>query len=175
MPRAFTLVELLVVLLLMGMIYAIAFNNFLPGVGEKSERGLSLATVDTLFKNSPLYRHEALTLYGTAGKRAYLVAGGKVVQTVSLPESGVGYRLNPDETLQNIDYPHIKLGTDEFVPSFVIRCRATGLFDPQILMVGEKWLYIHPTDAPRLFDNPADMVAHMRRSDYLPDKAGYAL
>ncbi len=171
---AFTLIELLIVLLLMGIVYAIAFNTVLPKSTKGVPESLSLKTIDTLFKNSPHYRAKDLILYGLANGKCYLTGDGKIVATVDLPESGEGYRLNPDETLQSIDYPHIKLGTREFKPVFSIHCRRDGLFEPQIIFFDEKWLYIHPFNPPKLFDNPVDMVAYIRQSDYLPDKAGYA-
>jgi len=171
---AFTLIELLIVLLLMGIVYAIAFNSVLPKSTKEQAGTLSLRTIDTLFRESPRYRKSDLVLYGLENGTCYLTGEGKILRTLHLPASGEGYRLNPDETLQSIDYPHYKFGTTEFKPAFSIRCRKDGLLDPQILFYKEKWLYIHPFRAPALFDNPVDMVAAIRQSDYLPDKAGYA-
>jgi len=172
--RAFTLVELLVVLLLMGMIYALAFNHFLPKSQTREEERPKLSTVERLFKKSPLYRRREMILYGLENGECYLVSEGRILQTVHLPRTGTGYRLNPDETLQSIDYPHVRVQRKEFIPLFTIRCRRDGYFDPQIIQTDEKWLYIHPFERARLFDNPSDMVAYIRQSDYLPDRAGYA-
>ncbi len=172
--RAFTLIELLIVLLLMGIIYGIAFNTALPGTTKTVPDTLSFKNIDTLFKSSSLYRASDLILYGTENGKAYLTADNKILETVDLPETGSGYRLNPDETLQRIDYPHIKIGSKEIRPIFSIRCRKDGLFDPQIILSGEKWLYIHPYDPPAFFDNPVEMIDAMRQSAYLPDRAGYA-
>jgi prepilin-type N-terminal cleavage/methylation domain-containing protein len=173
--RAFTLIELLIVLLLMGIVYGIAFNSVMPkSPAEAARKELSLKTIDTIFKTLPQYKKQDLTLYCTESKTCRLTAKGKILSTFSLRETGIAYRLNPDETLQSIDYPHIKTGTDEFRPSFAIRCRKDGFFDPQIIRVGERWLYIHPYKKPRFFDDPVALVDAMRQSDYLPDRAGYA-
>ncbi len=172
---AFTLVELLIVLLLMGIVYGIAFDTFLPKSPEENmKEGLTLKTVDTLFRQSPLYGTSEMTLYCTESGDCYLTSGGKVTERVSVQNPGIAYRLNPDETLQRIDYPHIRLGRDEFRPMFLVRCREDGLFEPQIIRVGERWLYIHPYLPPRFFDDVTTLVGSMRQSDYLPDRAGYA-
>jgi prepilin-type N-terminal cleavage/methylation domain-containing protein len=172
---AFTLIELLIVLLLMGILYGIAFNAVLPKSSKnQKQEELSLRTIDRLFKDSPHYRKESLTLYCTESKECYLVSQGKILSTISLKQSGIAYRLNPDETLQSIDYPHIKIGTKEFRPTFTIHCRQDGYFNPQIIRVGERWLYIHPYKKPQFFNDPVEMIATIRQSDYLPDKAGYA-
>ncbi|WP_456449624.1 prepilin-type N-terminal cleavage/methylation domain-containing protein [Hydrogenimonas sp.] len=171
---AFTLIELLVVLLLMGIVYAIAFNTVLSKTGTGKSETSSILSLDTIFERSPLYRKADLVLYGTKNGRCYLTGRGEILETFTLPEGIEGYRLNPDETLQSIDYPHIKIGTTEFTPSFSVRCRRDGLRDPQILFFDEKWIYVHPFRAPESFTDPVEMVARMRQSDYLPDKAGYA-
>ncbi|BDY13452.1 prepilin-type N-terminal cleavage/methylation domain-containing protein [Hydrogenimonas cancrithermarum] len=172
---AFTLIELLIVLLLMGIVYGIAFNTVMPkSPAEAAREELSLRTIDTLFKTSPNYKKRAMTLYCSESKKCRLTAEGELLSVFSLRETGIAYRLNPDETLQSIDYPHIKIGTDEFRPSFAVRCRKDGFFDPQIIRVGERWLYIHPYEKPRFFDDPVALVSAIRQSDYLPDRAGYA-
>ncbi|WP_201353987.1 prepilin-type N-terminal cleavage/methylation domain-containing protein [Hydrogenimonas urashimensis] len=171
---AFTLIELLIVLLLMGIVYAIAFNNVIPKTSKKATASLSLRTIDGYFKSLSAYRTMDLVLYGTENGTCYLTGNGKILETLNLPRVGEGYRLNPDETLQSIDYPHLKIGTTEFAPVFSIRCRKDGMLDPQIIRVNEKWLYIHPFEPPKLFDNAVEMVSYIRQSDYLPDRAGYA-
>jgi prepilin-type N-terminal cleavage/methylation domain-containing protein len=172
--QGFTLVELLVVLLLMGMIYAIAFNSFMPTSAKESAKRPTLLSVANVFRDSPLYRHSEMILYGLRNGDCLLVSDEKIVRRFHLSESGTGYRLNPDETLQEIDYPHVKVEREEFIPLFTLRCRADGYLDPQILLSGDTWIYLHPYLPPKKFENPSAMVAFIRQSDYLPDKAGYA-
>ncbi|WP_456323378.1 prepilin-type N-terminal cleavage/methylation domain-containing protein [Hydrogenimonas sp.] len=174
--RAFTLIELLIVLLLMGIVYGIAFNTVMPKspAHAKSRKELSLRTIDVVFKTSENYKKSAMTLYCSESKKCRLTAEGKLVSSFSLRKTGTAYRLNPDETLQSIDYPHIKIGTDEFRPSFAIHCRKDGFFDPQIIRADERWLYIHPFKKPRFFKDPVALVGEIRQNDYLPDRAGYA-
>ena len=172
---AFTLIELLIVLLLMGIVYGIAFNTFMPkSAAGRVKENLTLEHIDTLFKNDPSYKKSELILYGTESGDCRLATATKEIARIKLRHTGIAYRLNPDETLQRIDYPHVRLGTDEFAPTFLIRCRKEGLFEPLIIRVGERWLYIHPLLPPRFFDDAVALTAAMRQSDYLPDRAGYA-
>ncbi len=158
----------------MGIVYGLVFNTALPTDTHASKPSISLETIDRLFKSSSLYRRKDLYLYGDANGKIRLVADGKILRTVTLDDLGFGYRLNPDETLQSIDYGHLTIAKEEFTPSFVLHCRKDGYLDPAILMVKEKWLYIHPFRPPRLFADPVAMVASIHQNDYLPDKAGYA-
>ncbi|WP_457595729.1 prepilin-type N-terminal cleavage/methylation domain-containing protein [Hydrogenimonas sp.] len=171
---AFTLVELLVVLLLMGIVYGLVFDAAIPRGEEKAAGRPTLRTVESLARNSPSYRQTDIFLYGTKNGEVLVVADGKIQRRATIPQHAMGYRLNPDETLQSIDYGRVRIGTVEFRPLFTLRCRKDGLFDPQILLDGETWYYVHPGKGVEAFGNPVALIAHMRQSDYLPDRAGYA-
>ncbi len=172
---AFTLVELLVVLLLMGIIYALAFNYMMPKNGKETASDLTLRTITSFFRSDALYGKKDLVLYCMDDGDCLLASGGRAQQTdIKLRHSGIAYIITPDETLQTVEYPHIKIGTEEFKPRFSIHCRADGLFDPQIVREGDTWFYIHPFGEVYPFSDPVSMVSFVRRSDYLPDQAGYA-
>ncbi len=173
--RAFTLVELLIVLLLMGIVYGIAFNTVLGKTSkEKGEEGVSLATIDRVFKESPAYKSKRIDLFCSDRMKCYLSVEGNVTTTFDLMQPVVAYRLNPDETLQIVDYPHIRLGREEFSPAYILSCRKNGLFVPAILRSVDTWYYLHPFLGMKTFSDSVSMVSFIRRSDYLPDKAGYA-
>ncbi|WP_457598858.1 prepilin-type N-terminal cleavage/methylation domain-containing protein [Hydrogenimonas sp.] len=171
---AFTLVELLVVLLLMGIVYALAFSSMMPKSEKEAASEVTLPTIASLFRASALYRRSEMALYCREDGRCQLVSGGETLEEIKLPQSGRAYIINPDETLQSLEYPHVRIGTDEFRPAFRIRCRADGLFDPQIIRQGDRWLYLHPFGEVHTFTDPVSMVSFVRQSDYLPDRAGYA-
>ena len=173
--KAFTLVELLIVLLLMGIVYGIAFDTILKKTPKiEGEASLSLATIDQVFKDSPAYGKQRIDLYCSDKMRCYLTVDGNVTTTFELLEPVVAYRLNPDETLQTVDYPHMRIGKEEFAPAYILSCRKNGLFVPAILRSIDTWYYFHPIHGMRTLDDAVTMISAMRQSDYLPDKAGYA-
>ncbi|GEM_PF-1367165 len=172
---AFTLVELLIVLLLMGIIYALAFNYIMPKSDKESATDLSLENITSLFRSSPLYMKRELSLYCMENGECLLSSEGEIEgDDIKLRSSGIAYIVTPDETLRSIDYPHMKIENREFKPRFSLRCKANGLFDPLIVRVDERWFYIHPLGKVYDFSDPVTMISFMRQSDYLPDRAGYA-
>ena len=173
---AFTLVELLIVLFLMGLIYALAFNTILSkkAEGESSEPTVSLATIDRFFRSQPDYGKKRLDLYCTDKMVCYLTVDDNITAEITLAAPALGYRLNPDETLQILDYPRIRLGKLDFRPAYILSCRADGLFEPTVLRSVDTWYYLHPLKGMESFDDPAKMIASIHQSDYLPNKAGYA-
>ena len=174
--RGFTLVELLIVLFLMGLIYAVAFNTVLSkkAEGEAIESATTLATIDRFFKAQPAYGKKRLDLYCSDKMVCYLSVEGNVTATLDLAAAAMGYRLNPDETLQILDYPRIRLGKLDFRPLYILGCRADGLFIPAIVRSIDTWYYLHPFKGMESFDDPAAMIAAIHQSAYLPDRAGYA-
>ena len=172
---AFTLIELLIVLLLMGLVYALAFNYMMPKSEKSASSELTLERVGSFFRSRDLYGKADLALYCKEGGTCILTGGGRIVSDgIKVRGGGRVYIVNPDETFQSIEYPHVKIGTDEFRPQFIIRCSADALFEPLVIRRGEKWFYLHPFGKVYTFDDPVTMVSFMRRSDYLPDQAGYA-
>lgn len=172
---AFTLIELLIVLLLMGIIYGIAFNTVLgKSPKERAEEGISLATIDRIFRESPAYGKKRLDLYCSEKMVCYFTVDGDVTTSFQLFQPAVAYKLNPDETLQSIDYPHMRIGKEEFAPAYIFSCRENGLFVPAIVRSVDVWYYLHPILGMKRFDESISMISFMRRSDYLPDVAGYA-
>jgi len=167
-------VELLVVLLLMGIVYALAFSYMMPKSEKEAASEVTLRTIASLFRTSPLFRQSEIDLYCKEDGSCLLVSGGEAVEEIRVRGTGRAYIVNPDETLQSVEYPHVKIGTDEFRPIFRIRCRADGLFDPQIIRTADTWFYLHPFGEVHTFTDPVSMVSFIRRSDYLPDRAGYA-
>ncbi len=172
--EGFTLIELLIVLLLMGIVYALAFSYMMPKSEKEAASELTLETIGTFFRSQELYGKAAMTLYCKESGVCTLTGGKEPVSGITLRGIGRAYIVNPDETFQSIDYPHIKIGADEFRPILTIHCRADGLFDPQVARRGDKWYYLHPFGKVYRFTDPVSMVSFMRKSDYLPDRAGYA-
>ncbi len=173
--EAFTLIELLIVLLLMGIVYALAFSYMMPKSEKEADSELTLETIGKFFRSQELYGKAAMTLYCKESGVCTLVGGGKEPVTgITLRGIGRAYIVNPDETFQSIDYPHIKIGADEFRPLLTVHCREDGLFDPQVARRGDIWYYLHPFGKVYRFSDPVSMVSFMRKSDYLPDRAGYA-
>ncbi len=173
--EGFTLIELLIVLLLMGIVYALAFSYMMPKSEKEADSELTLETIGKFFRSQELYGKAAMTLYCKESGVCTLVGGGKEPVTgITLRGIGRAYIVNPDETFQSIDYPHIKIGADEFRPLLTVHCREDGLFDPQVARRGDTWYYLHPFGKVYRFSDPVSMVSFMRKSDYLPDRAGYA-
>lgn len=92
----------------------------------------------------------------------------------SLKSPPVQYLLYPDETIEEAEYPIIRIGRDEFRPVASLQLRADGLFLPFIYKMKERWYYLHPFGTLHRFDDPEKMVALIRRKAYLPNVAGYA-
>ncbi len=161
-------------LLLMGIIYALAFSYMMPKSDWEKGKDLTLQNIASLFTSAPGYGEKELSLYCKENGECLLASNLKVVREVLLKDTGRGYIVNPDETFQSIEYQHIKIGSEEFRPSFVVKCRANGLFDPQVIRSGDKWYYLHPFGKLHTFSDPVTMVSFMRQSDFLPDRAGYA-
>lgn len=173
--RAFTLVELLIVLLLMGIVYALAFSYLMPKNGAEKSANLTFADLPSIIKSSAKYRKSKLTLYCKDSKECILSANGQsAAETIELNRAGRGYLVNTDETIEPLEYAHVKIGNDEFRPTFIVRCFKDGLFEPSVIRSGDEWFYIHPFGKVYKFSDPVTMVSFMRQSDYLPDRAGYA-
>ncbi len=172
---AFTLIELLIVLLLMGIVYALAFSYMMPKEEKEVSSRLTLERIGSFFRSLNLYGKTDLTLYCKKSGQCTLTSHSKAVNTdIKFHQDGIVYKVNPDETLQSIEYPHIKIGADEFRPQLIIRCKADTLFEPLVIRSGDKWLYLHPFGKVYTFSDPVTMVSFMRQSEYLPDQAGYA-
>jgi len=172
--KGFTLVELLIVILIMGLVYALSFNAIPTMKNGNTE------AEDTIFENPlayfrtlPGYLHKSYEIDGLDDGTAYLITEGRIIRKLELPPMQM-YTLNPDETLSPTPFTHRKVGTEEFRPLFVLRCTSNGLMEPAIMQYKEKWYYFHPFLPVQSFDDPEAMIASIRQTAYLPDKAGYA-
>ncbi len=172
---AFTLTELLIVMIVATILYGLAMTHFFPkknGV-EQPDHFDPTAFLPELFKENPAYRESAMDLYG-GNEAVWLVVEGDLVRKIPLETTYEAYRLNPDETLQPVLLDRVDINGTEFRPLFHLRCRKDGYLDPAILRHDDAWIYVHPYLKPRKFSDAEEMVRTIRQSDYLPDRAGYA-
>ena len=172
--KAFTLIELLIVLVLMGIVYAVVFQSMARKSPSETEGAVTVATLDRFLRHLPDYGRKPIDLVCSETMRCYVVVDGNVTDAVAIPSPALSYRLNPDETLQVSDWPHVQLRKEAFVPACVVGCDGRGQFRPAILRSVDRWYLLHPIEGMKVFASEEALIAFVHQSDYLPDRAGYA-
>ncbi|NPA29667.1 MAG: prepilin-type N-terminal cleavage/methylation domain-containing protein [Epsilonproteobacteria bacterium] len=173
--RGFTLLELLLVVLIMGIAYGLLLNTSLSHTFKPQKKtDFEMDNPLTYFKKLPGYGHARFELYVQEKGDPILLRDGEAVTfTGHLPKARP-YTLMPDESLDPADPQPVRIEGKEYRPLYRLVCNREGLMEPLILETEEGWLYIHPFRPTARFVNSADLIAHIHAESYLPDKAGYA-
>jgi len=174
--KAFTLIEMLIVLLLVSIIYGIYFYTMSSSAKEKK---FSLLKVKEFITNEAKEHGDKLTLICDGGhKICYLLnAKQEIVKDFKLKENVKTFLLKQDEVLEPIEYKNIELSDAiYFRPILIFKKLTHEQFETLIYYTDdEKWVYISPYfDDAKEFLNKEDIVSYIKKRDYLPMYAGLA-
>ena len=175
MKRGFTLVELLIVLIIAGILYALVFSKGLtpPRKDNKIQKGEITLLLNRMRQIVQSDHRNIMAVFKEDGS-FYVVHKMQPLFKGSLKTGLTQYILYPDETIEEAEYPMIRIGRDEFRPVACLELRPDGLFLPFIYKMKERWHYLHPFGTFHRFVDPEEMVALIRQKAYLPNIAGYA-
>ena len=176
MRRAFTLIELLIVVLLMTIIYGIYFFSAKKHVDTKE---FSLFHVKAFMNEKAKKYGDKLTLIcDNDAQMCYLLNDKKkIVEDIALKQKIVTYALKKDEILEPVEYKNIELGDKlYFRPSLIFKKLSKTEFQTLIYYNSDnKWVYISPYfNDTKAFINKEELVSYIKKRSYLPMYAGVA-
>jgi len=173
--QAFTLLELLLVVLIMGLAYAVLFNTSIFRLKpQKDQVRFSIDNPLAFFKTLPGYKEARFELYRLENGKSLLLRDGEPIPfDYTLPRA-VAYVLQPNENLYPLTSFSLRVGAKTYRPLYGLVCTQEGYMQPALLETPKGWLYIHPFRPTRRFVNSAALISAIHQSSYLPSEAGYA-
>ncbi len=173
--RSFTLIELLIVLVLIGIVYSIYFFTV---VKSKTPIPFSLKTMKQYITNSSkVYKKKNLSLiYFFDKKVIYLIDNkNEILETIEFDGQLTTYVLKKDEILDVKQYRAIELDDHYFEPTFIYKKLDKDLYNNLILNTNkDEWYYYNTYfGAPfEKFINQDELILFIKKKDYLPMYAG---
>ena len=174
MKKAFSLIELLIVILLIGITYGIYFYTYSPNVSQPELKIRNLKE----FLNFYSKEHgDILSLIcDSSDKICYLLnKDEEVIDNFVFEEDVVVYTLKEKEYLEPIYYNDIELDGNRFEPSLIFKRIGKELFTNLIILKeNDDWIYISPyfDDEMNTFINQEEIITYIKKRDYLPVYAG---
>jgi len=174
--RAFTLIELMIVVLLMSIVYGIYFFTINRANDEKN---FSFFNVKTYLNAKAKVYGESLTLiYNKDAKLCYLIdKNQKIVEEFEFKKNIKAFVLKENEELETLRYKYIELENGAyFEPTFIFKKLNKVQFETFIYYnEAGKWVYISPYfDDTKEFINKEELVSYIKKKDYLPMYGGLA-
>ena len=175
--KAFTLVELLIVVVIIGVVYGLYFTT-MPK--SKKHREFKLVEVKSyLYDLSKELRIDKLTLICSENSDECFILDDKhnVLSSVKNPTKVKVYHLKEDEQLDIVRYNNVELKNGEyFTPSLIYKKLSKTKFETLIYYNdNDEWVYISPYfDDAKKFINKEEIVAYIKKKAYLPMYGGDA-
>ena len=176
MRKAFTLVELLIVVLLISIVYGLYFYTV-----KNADDAVPFKLFDVKsFMDMKAKKHgDKLTLICSNDKKnCYLLdADAKLVDEFELDEKIETYILRGDETLEPTHYKNMEVSdTLYFEPNLIFKRFKSGLFQTLIYYTrDQKWVYVSPYfDDTKEFINKEEIISYIKKKEYLPMFGGLA-
>ena len=174
--RAFTLIELMIVVLLISVVYGIYFFTISKSAKEEKftllniKKYLSLKSVD--------YGDKLTLICNDVGKICYVLDSKKeIVEEFDFDKNIKVFTLKKDEELEPTVYKNIELTkTIYFQPSLIFKQLSPSEFETLIFYTSDdKWVYINPYfNGTNEFINKEELISFIKKKDYLPMNAGLA-
>ncbi|NOQ31178.1 MAG: prepilin-type N-terminal cleavage/methylation domain-containing protein [Helicobacteraceae bacterium] len=173
--RAFTLIELLIVIIIISLIYAVVFDNFLKKKGEVDT--LSIRTIKA-YMNKEAEGKKGITslVCSSSLKKCFLLNNGEIITQNDFDKKYELYYLKASEEIFRSELPFVDIDNEEFKPSFIVNRYENGVFSPTILKnEKEQWFYITSYfENYKEFDSQVELIEFIQKKEYLPMNVGHA-
>lgn len=172
--RGFTLIELMIVLMLMGIVYGIYFFSI---VQAKEKVKFSLENMKEYLQNQVKNHSEGLRLvYNFDKKIIYLIDKKKdVLKIIDFDEAVTCYDLKENEQLEVKEYEKVEIDGDYFEPAFIYENIKDDIFSNIILNnTKNQWYYYNSYfgNSYEVLLNQTELIDFIKKKEYLPMYAG---
>jgi len=172
--RGFSLIELLIVVMLIGIVYGIYFFTI---VESKKPIPFSLETMKQYLENaSKTYGDKLKLIYYFDGKKVYLLNDKKkILESIDFEEELTEYQLKQNERLEIKTYRAVDIDGNYFEPTFIYNKTSKEIYDDLIINnSNNQWYYFNTYfgDDFEKFINQSDLVSYIKKTQYLPMYAG---
>ncbi len=176
MKKAFTLIELMIVVLLISLVYGLYFYTIKKA---KKEEVFTLLNVKSYLNTKAKIYGDELTLICSedSGDCYLLDAKKEIKEEFKIDKKVKIFILLNDEDLEPARFKHIELSDDlYFEPMLIFKKLTKELFETLIYNTDEgKWVYVSPLfDDTQEFLNKEELISYIKKKEYLPGKAGLA-
>ncbi len=176
MRKAFTLIELMIVVLLISLVYGLYFYTIKK---EKVEDKFSLFKIKTYLNTKAKKYGDKLTLICSEdSKDCYLLdSKQKIVEEFEIDERVKVFVLKDDEKLEPNRYRSIELTKKLYLePMLIFKKLTKELFETLIYYKDDgKWVYVSPYfDDTKEFLNKEEIISYIKKREYLPMYSGLA-
>ncbi len=175
MRKAFTLIELLIVVLLISIVYGIYFFTIAKAGDVKK---FSLFEVKKyLNKKAKLYGEKLTLICSNDESTCYILDNKKeIVEDFEFEQKIKVFLLKDDEELEPARYKNIELSDSiYFEPSIIFKKLSKTHFETLIYYSDNKWIYVSPYfDDTKEFINKEDIISYIKKREYLPMYSGFA-
>ena len=174
MRKAFTLIELLIVVLLIGIVYGIYF--FTSSKNVKEEKFSLFKVKEFLNAKSKVYGETLTIICDNDTETCFLLDKDKtIVEEFDFFDNVKTFKLMENELLDPVRYKNIELsGSLYFEPDLIFKKLNKRQFETLIYYTsGNTWVYISPYFLDtKEFINKEDIIAYIKKREYLPMQAG---
>lgn len=173
--RAFTIIELLIVLVLIGIVYSIYFYSM---VKSKNPLTFNLDNMKQYIKNaSKEYDSPHLMLmYNFDEREIYLVnKDKKILEKIDFDKEFTVYELKQDERLEVKEYKNIEIEDIYFEPKMIYKNIDKDIYTNLIINLEDNtWRYYNSFFGKDFvsFDEESKLINYIKKTDYLPMSAG---
>lgn len=177
MRRAFTLVELLIVVLLISIVYAMYF--YTVKINDDDAIPFRLFNVKSFMNKKAIKYGNKLTLVCSHEKKTcYLLdAKAQLVEEFELDEKVDTYLLKANENLERTRFKNMEISENLYLePNLIFKRFESGLFETLIYYTrDQKWIYVGPYfDDAKEFINKEEIISYIKKKEYLPMFGGLA-
>ncbi len=176
MRKAFTLIELLIVVLLIGIVYGIYFYTIAKNANVKD---FSLFKVKEYMNSQAKTYGEVLTIICDNEKEICYLLNEKreIVDEFEFKEQVRTYTIKENELLEPVRYKNIELtSTLYFQPDLIFKRLSKRQFETLIYYTDNStWVYVSPYfDDTKEFINKEEIISYIKKREYLPMYSGLA-
>ena len=176
MKKAFTLVELLIVVLLISIVYGI---YFFTETNRNDTKKFSLFHAKEFMNlKAKRYGNKLTLICDNDSMSCYLLNNKKeILEKFKLDQKVKTFLLKKDEILEPTEYKNIELSdTIYFQPSIIFKKLTKTKFETLIYYNSDnKWVYISPYfNDTKEFINKEEIISYIKKKTYLPMYAGLA-
>jgi prepilin-type N-terminal cleavage/methylation domain-containing protein len=172
--RTFSLIELLVVILLVGIVYSL---YFVTKKETKKDIPFTLFTMKQFLKEKSIqYKKDLKLIYYYDEKRVYLTDKNNLIyEVIPFDKQVTTYMLKHNEVLEVKVYRNIELDDKYFEPTFIYSKFEKEIYSHLILnTINNKWLYFNSYFGKDVeeFLNETQMIDYIKKKSYMPMYAG---
>jgi prepilin-type N-terminal cleavage/methylation domain-containing protein len=176
MKDGFTLIELLLVLIIVAIIYTLAFNTSITKIVEEEDAKITFANIKkTLlrYKKADTTSVELICTNDSMG--CYLFVDGNYTEnTFELEQTLTDYFITKDDEAMLMEYPSFKIEEDEIFPNFKYTIYKNNANSDNLVELKDgSFVYFDPFfTLPKSFANSVDAIRYIHKFEYMPQQSG---